>query len=338
MSLSLTPTSVPSHNAPKHPHLRRLLLLVALLLISIAFFLLVNVRGDLSFALTLRARKLAGLLLVSASVGASTIVFQTLTNNRILTPSIMGLDALYLLLQMWAILFLGSATYLTIDPRLRFTIEVLLMMALAVFLFGSFYRRFEKSLYRLLLIGMVFGTMCGSLLGFFSQVISPDDYSVYQSVAFASFNTVNRTLLIVAALLLGIVLLVFWKVRYRLDVMGLGRTAAIGLGIDYARHTLWLMMGVAVLVSVTTALVGPVFFFGLLVSALTYRLFPTPFHGVLLPASALISAIILVAGQAFFERILGYSGTLSVAINLIGGLVFTWLILRTRTSSTISAT
>ena len=91
------------------------------------------------------------------------------------------------------------------------------------------------------------------------------------------------------------------------------------------------MLGlVAVLVSVSTALVGPVAFFGLIVAGLAHGLMRTARHAALLPAAALSAAILLVGGQWLFERQLGQAATLSVVVEFAGGLFFLYLLLKGR--------
>jgi iron complex transport system permease protein len=114
----------------------------------------------------------------------------------------------------------------------------------------------------------------------------------------------------------------------RLDVVALGRDAATALGVDHDREARRVMVLIAVLVSVSTALVGPVVFFGLLVSALTHAVAGTWRHAVLLPLSALLASVVLVAGQTLFERVLSLQTSVSVVIEGLGGAVFLILILR----------
>jgi iron complex transport system permease protein len=118
--------------------------------------------------------------------------------------------------------------------------------------------------------------------------------------------------------------------RHALDVAALGRETAISLGVEHGRVTRWTLVAVALLVSATTALVGPVAFFGLLVASLAYAVMRAQRHAVLLPASALIGALALVAGQTVFERVLGMASTLSVVVEFAGGLLFLFLLLRRR--------
>ncbi|HGO8691661.1 TPA: iron chelate uptake ABC transporter family permease subunit, partial [Neisseria meningitidis] len=83
----------------------------ALLLICCGLFLTLNVKGDWDFVLQLRLTKLAALLMVAYAVGVSTQLFQTLTNNPILTPSILGFDSLYVFLQTLLVFTLGGVGY-----------------------------------------------------------------------------------------------------------------------------------------------------------------------------------------------------------------------------------
>ena len=94
---------------------RRLIVLAALALVAVLAFLLLGLRGNLVFVLQLRALKLLALLQVAVSIALSTVLFQTVTANRILTPSIMGLDALYIFGQTALVFSLGGLGYATLD-------------------------------------------------------------------------------------------------------------------------------------------------------------------------------------------------------------------------------
>ena len=85
---------------------------------------------------------------------------------------------------------------------------------------------------------------------------------------------------------------------------------------------------VALLVSVSTALVGPVTFLGLLVAHLAYRAMPTYRHAVVLPAAALIAAVTLVGGQLVLERVFSLNAALSIVIEFLGGLTLLVLLAR----------
>ena len=309
---------------------RRILLLAALLAVSSAAFLLIGARGGWGFVLSFRGTRLVALALVGAAVGMATVMFQSVSGNRILTPSIIGFDALYRLIQSALVLILGATAYTQIDPRLKFLAEAAVMMLAAALLFSALLGRWRGDVYRMLLVGVVLGTLFRSLTELVQRLIDPNEFAVFQGAAFARFSTVNVDLLAAAAFMVALGGGYGWQVRHALDVATLGRETAVGLGVDHDRLTRRTLVAVALLVSATTALVGPVNFFGLLVAGLAHALFPRPRHALLLPAAALIGATALVAGQTLFERVLGMASTLSVVVEFAGGLLFLYLLLGRR--------
>ena len=180
----------------------------------------------------------------------------------------------------------------------------------------------------MVLTGIILGVLFRSLASFFQRLIDPNDFVVAQASSFASFGAVDTGLLGLAAILVTLAAVGAWSLRQRLDVLALGRDTAIGLGVDHSRSVLLVLILVAALVSVSTALVGPVTFFGLLVSALAHLAMRTHRHALLLPAAALIAGIVLVGGQIVVERLLGLTATLSVVVEILGGLAFLFLVLR----------
>lgn len=307
---------------------RSLWLAAALLLASCVLFLTLNANGNWDFILPLRAAKLASLLLVAYAVGVSTLLFQTLTNNPILTPSILGFDSLYIFLQTLLVAVLGGVGYTHLPPMGKFGFELAAMVGGSLLLFQILLRQGGRDLVRMILIGVIFGILFRSLSSLLQRLIDPEEFAVAQAYTFASFNSVNQQMLAIAAVILFISSVFIWRERYRLDVHMLGRDQAINLGIPYTRHTLWLLAWVAVLVATSTALVGPVSFFGLLVAALANHFAPNMKHSTRLPMVFLTAALLLVAGQTVFEHVLGMKAVLSVVVEFAGGLVFLWLVLK----------
>jgi len=301
---------------------RRLMMLAFGLVLSCGLFLLWGLHGRVWFILELRGIKLAGLCVVGAAIGISTVLFQTLSGNRILTPAIMGFDALFLLMQTSLVLVFGGFAYASLPGPVLFAVNTGVMMIAAVLLFGALLERSRNDIQLMILVGVIFGLLFRSLTGFMQRLIDPSEFAIVQGVMFARFGGMNRMELMVAASLLGVLCLWVWRQLPLLDVMALGRASARHLGVDYDRHQFKLLCAIAALVSISTALVGPITFLGLLVSALAHSLMKTHQHVLLLPAAAMIAMIILVLGQAFFERIMRLQSTLAVVIEFAGGLLF----------------
>lgn len=305
------------------------IVLLATLTVAIsAAFMTLGVEGRWAFVLPLRAQKLAGLLLIGYAVAVSTVLFQTITQNRILTPSIMGFDALYVLIQTLVAFTIGFVRANTIDPYLRFAVETLVMVGAAASLYRWLFAGGRRDLMFLALPGIVFGGLLRSLSSFLQRVLDPGEFAVLQDRLFASFNLIDASLLSIAAGLVLGVSVIGWRMRHSFDVLVLGRETAINLGIDYPRTVRVILMLIAVLVSVSTALVGPATFFGLLAANLAYRLVGDARHALMLPASALVAMIWLVGGQFVLERLFGFDTSLSIVIEFFGGITFIILIMQ----------
>ncbi|MBL8599586.1 MAG: iron chelate uptake ABC transporter family permease subunit [Devosia sp.] len=305
-----------------------LIVLAAVALIAVACFMTLGAKGSWSFIIPFRGRKLLALCLVAYSVAISTVLFQTVTNNRILTPSIMGFDALYVLLKTGIVFFLGAGALTGIDPQLQFGIEIIVMVVLSGLLFRWLFLGEERSLTLLVLVGIVFGILFRSLSQFMQRLLDPNAFQVLQDTFFASFATVDTTLLLISTSIVAVVSLAALRLGHTLDVLSLGRAQAINLGIDYRRVVVILLMLVSILVAVSTALVGPITFFGLLVASLAHSLVGTSRHRHVLPAAALLAIICLVGGQTVLERLFAFDTALSIIIGFLGGIVFIILVLR----------
>ncbi|WP_404813517.1 iron chelate uptake ABC transporter family permease subunit [Indioceanicola profundi] len=313
----------------RKPSPRQVLLLLALACLAvIAAFMTVGAKGSWGFILSFRGAKIAVMVVVAYSIAVSTVLFQTVTNNRILTPAIMGFDSLYVLIQSGMVFLLGSSGIVSVDPRLRFAAEIAVMVAFSVLLYGSLFAGGRRSLHLLILAGIVFGIFFHSLSTFLQRLIDPAEFAFLQDRFFASFNLVRPDLLVTAVVIVAVVTLVAWRIMHSFDVLALGRDRAINLGVDHRRMVTIILMLVAILVSVSTALVGPITFFGLLVANLAYLVMPSGKHRHILPAAILLAIICLVGGQMILERVFGFDGNLRIVIEFLGGITFIALLLR----------
>ncbi|EKF18470.1 iron chelate uptake ABC transporter family permease subunit [Nitratireductor pacificus] len=302
--------------------------LSAAALVAVAVFMTLGAKGQWDFILAFRGTKLISMVLVAYAVAVSTVLFQTVTQNRILTPSVMGFDSLYAAIQTAVVFFMGAHQLSTFDPRLRFVLEALIMGSLSLLLFRWLFLGRRRSLHLVVLAGVVFGVFFRSLSLLMQRLLDPNAFIVLQDQLFASFNTIDQELLVISGIIVVAASIVSRQLIARLDVLALGRDVAINLGVDYRRLVMLLFALIAILVSVSTALVGPVTFFGLLVANLAYQALGTDRHRYTLPAATLIAIIALVGGQTILERVFGFDTALSIIIEFIGGITFMLLLYR----------
>ncbi|HED9505720.1 iron chelate uptake ABC transporter family permease subunit [Campylobacter coli] len=306
---------------------KKILILAFLTLIMALVFVFAGLKDFDEYALKNRFLQIAAIVIVAICIAISTVIFQTLCNNKILTPAIIGLDSLYMLLQSALVFSLGSANLSVYRNDINFLITLACMVVFSLGLYKILFSS-DKSIYLIMLLGLIFGTLFSTLSSFFEILIDPDEFMIIQGRMFASFDNVAFDVLVLAYI---VTLLSFiWIFRYMkfLDPLSLGKDLSINLGINYQKISKHLMIIIAILTSISTALVGPITFLGLLVVNITYELFKTAKHSILLLACILISILALLGGVFFVSRIFDYNTTISVIINFLGGIYFIYLVLK----------
>ncbi|MDV6378463.1 iron chelate uptake ABC transporter family permease subunit [Sporosarcina sp. GW1-11] len=311
----------------------KLLILTACALVFCSLYLFQGLNGSYDYALPRRAIKVVAMTLTGVAVAYSTVIFQTITHNRILTPSIMGLDSLYILLQTVLVFFFGSTSFVLINQQFNFMLSVGAMVLFALLLYHFLFGKGNRPIYFLLLVGIIIGTFFGSISTFLQVMIDPNEFLRVQDKMFASFNNINGDLVWWAFGILVLTLIIGWRYINELDALSLGRDTAINLGVPYQSIVKLMLILSAVLIAVSTALVGPITFFGLIVANLSYQFFKTFKHSILIAGASLMSVIALVGGQWIVERVFSFSTTLSVIINFVGGMYFIYLLLKESRSS-----
>ena len=307
----------------------KILILGILILIVSGLFLSIGLNANnMDYALSQRIPKLLSIILTGVCISISTTIFQTITGNKILTPNVMGLDSLYVLIQTVIVFVLGSSSVFIVNKKYNFIICVVGMILLSSLLYKLMFKKENTNILFLLLVGMIGGTLFSSLSSFMQMIIDPNEYLVLQNKLFASFNNVNVDILLISIILIILVIpFICDDIKY-LDVINLGRDQAINLGIDYDKLVKKLFVIVSIFISISTALVGPITFLGLLVVNLSRQIITTYKQNYLIAMSTLLSVFILVTGQLLAERIFNFSTPVSVIINLIGGIYFMYLLLK----------
>ena len=303
-----------------------ILSMIAVVFIMLFIFSGLNAR-NYAYNLSKRIPKIIAICVTGGAIAFSSIIFQTITNNRILTPSILGLDSIYTFDQTLCVYLFGIESIMMTNKNVNFFVSVLIMLLGTLLLYKFVFKK-GGNVFVLLLVGTVIGTLFRSMSSFMQVLIDPNDFIALQSKMYASFTNINTDILIIALVLICGIFIFTYKDIKKLDVMNLGREIAINLGINHDKLSKKLLLVVAVLVSISTALVGPITFLGLLVVNLSYQFFKTYKHSYLITGSVLISIIALVGGQFIVERILNFSTTVSIIINFIGGLYFIYLLLK----------
>ncbi|MFC4387104.1 iron chelate uptake ABC transporter family permease subunit [Gracilibacillus marinus] len=306
----------------------KIIILFVLAILSVLLYGFYDIKGGFDYAFPRRMIRVGAMVITGIAISYSTVVFQTITHNRILTPSMMGIGSMYEVVQTLIYFFSGSMSIWVINKYLNFGAAITAMVVFALLLYRFLFRADKYPIYLLLLIGMIVGTLLGSFVTFLQVLIDPIEYLSLQSMLFASFTKVKAELLLIALAVLLIAFIYGFFIMKKLDVMSLGRENAINLGIHYDRMVMNVLILSAVLIATSTALVGPITFFGLIVANLSYQFLVTYKHSTLILGASLFSIVALVGGQFLVEHIFELNTTISVIINFVGGIYFIYLLLK----------
>ena len=317
---------------------RKFTMLTLLSLLFLVLYMTVDVRFDhpklFAYAMEQRSTKVMVILLVAFSIGAASLVFQSIIQNTIVTPCLLGMNSLYTLVHTAVIFFLGSGSWLARNSNLAFLADLLIMAVIATLIYSYIFKKTKYNILYVLLIGTVLTSFFSSVQNTLVRTMDPNEYETLLTTLVASFSNVNSEIIILAAALLLLVMVFLRKELQLLDVITLGKDQAINLGVDYDDTIRKLLLGVVLFISIATALVGPISFMGLIVANLSRQLFQTYRHKTLIGGSVLIGTILLLAGQLIVEQIFSYGIPISVFITVGGGFYFLYLLLKQGRSAT----
>lgn len=214
------------------------------------------------------------------------------------------------------------------NKNLNFGLSLIGMLLISALLYKVVFSKRDSNIMHLLLVGLIVGTLFRSLTSFMQVLIDPNEYLTLQNKLIASFSNVNVDILMLSIfIILGITPLIYDDLKL-LDVINLGKDQAINLGVDYDKATKKMLLVVAVLTAIPTALVGPITFLGLIIVNVTYQIVKSYKHKYLITVSILISICSLIVGLLFVDKVFSFNTTLSVIINFIGGVYFLYLLLK----------
>lgn len=276
----------------------------------------------------MRATSLAVIIVVAFCQGIATVSFQTVTNNRIITPSIMGFEALYVLVQTSAVFFLGAAGILAVQGVGQYLLQVGLMVGFAAVLYGWLLSGSRGNMQIMLLVGIILGAGMGAISTFMQRLLTPSEFDLLVARLIGSIANADATYLGVAVPLAALAGGILWSQTRRLNVIALGRETAINLGIDHQRQARIVLLLVSVLTAVSTSMVGPMTFLGFLVAMLAYQLADTHDHRHVFPVAWLTGFVVLAGAYFVLKNVFYAAGSVGVIIEIIGGGFFLTYILR----------
>ncbi|CAG9622270.1 iron chelate uptake ABC transporter family permease subunit [Sutcliffiella rhizosphaerae] len=284
-----------------------------------------------SFIPVVERRMVAVVAMLIAAIchSLSTVAFQSITNNRIITPSLLGFESLYSTIQTGTMFLFGASALVSFSGIGPFFLQVSLMVLMSLILYGWLLSGKYGNLQLVLLIGIIIGTGLSTLSAFMRKLLSPSEFDLLQTRLIGSVNNADAAyypIVIPMVIIIALLLFVFSK---KLNILSLGKDVSTTFGVKYQTSIIYTLVLVAVLMSISTALVGPLTFFGFLVAILSYQAAPTYDHRYIFPMALAIGFFVLTSAYFLMYHVFN-AQAVSVFIELFGGIVFLIVILRKR--------
>ncbi len=323
------------YTSPAH-RVRYFVVLASLVVVAVAITLLLMSWGN-QYELfsdrwwrisTMRVTSIVVIALVTFCQAVATVTFQTVTNNRIITPSIMGFEALYVLIQTAIVFFFGATGLGNIPAFGRFLLQVAMMVLFAVLLYSWLLSGRFGNLHVMLLVGIIIGVGMGALSTFMQQMLEPNEFDILRARLFGNVGNANTDFLWFVIPVCVITGGTIWLLGRRLNVISLGSDISANLGINHKRQVMVMLTLVAVLMAMSTSLVGPMTFLGFLIATLAYSVTDTYDHRRILPVAWLLGYVVLTGAYFILRHVLTLVDAVTIIVELVGGLAFLFVILR----------
>ncbi|QUL81291.1 iron chelate uptake ABC transporter family permease subunit [Brevibacterium sp. SMBL_HHYL_HB1] len=276
----------------------------------------------------LRMKNLVVLAIVALSQAFATVAFQTVTNNRIITPSIMGFESLYVAIQTGAMYFFGVTAIVDLKGLTPFAIQLVVMVGLSLALYGWLLSGRYGSVAIMLLIGVVIGGGLGSIATFMQRTLTPSEFDILSARLFGSIANSDSAYLPLAIPLCVLACIAIFASSGRLNVLALGRDTTSNLGLNHRFEMMKILFFVSILMAVSVSMIGPMVFLGFLVAMLAYQFSDTYDHKYILPMAALIAFTILGGAYFIMKNIFYAQGVVSIIVEVVGGVAFLIVIMR----------
>ena len=283
-----------------------------------------------SFIPVVRRRMIALIAMIISAVcqSLSTVAFQSITNNKVITPSLLGFESLYSTIHTSTIFFFGASAFINFKGTEAFLFQVIIMVLMCLILYGWLLSGKYGDLQLMLLVGVIIGTGLRSLSSFMRRLLAPSEFDILQARLFGSVNNADSGYFMIVIPIVIIVALLVFAYSKKLNVMSLGQDVSTSLGVKHKFGVIYTLILVAVLMSISTALVGPLTFYGFLVATLSYQAAPTYDHRYIFPMALAIGFLIITGAYFFMNHIFNAQGVVSVIIEIFGGITFLIVVLR----------
>ena len=195
--------------------IKKIIILTALVIGVCAAYLLINSYPEnpnlFRYIISLRIPTLVVMMIAAFSIGSASLIFQSIINNRIVTPCLLGMNAMYTLVHTTVIFMVGSGSIFATNANLSFAVDLIVMSVVATFIYSFMFEKTGNNVLYVLLIGTVLSSFFGSIQSTMIRVMDPNEYDALLTTLVADFNNVNVEVIYFSLILLIALTIFLWK-------------------------------------------------------------------------------------------------------------------------------
>lgn len=271
-------------------------------------------------------------VLVGSGLSVCGLLMQTLFKNPLAGPFVLGISSgasLGVAILILGSSLIGGTTYLS-SSNIGISIAASLGAFLVISAVMIAANRIRNTM-SILIIGLMFGSLTSAIISVLAYFSEPEQLQRFIFWGFGSLGNLswNELYVFIGIYILGFSLL--FLILKPLNAFLLGDNYAKSMGVNVKKSRNIILLITSILTGVITAFSGPIAFVGLAVPHISRLIFNTSNHKVLLPASILIGAIIMLLADIISQLPNSeYTLPINAITSLFGAPIVIWLLIRKR--------
>jgi iron complex transport system permease protein len=276
--------------------------------------------------LNFRLPKAITAILTGAALSVAGLMMQTLFRNPLAEPYILGVSSGASLGVALVTMASGFLPAILMNSGWAMILAAVIGGALVLLMVLGVSFRIQNAV-SLLIVGIMFGTIAGSVVSVMQNFSNPDAIKLFIMWTFGSLSAVTWTYMqaLLPIILLG--LLMAMMLHKRLDVLLLGENYARGLGVSVIQTRFFIILATGLLAGGITAFTGPIAFVGVAIPHIARGIFKTSTHKILIPATMLCGASLLLVCD-LISQMPSYTLPINTISSLFGAPIILWIILK----------
>ncbi len=276
--------------------------------------------------LNFRLPKAITAILTGAALSVAGLMMQTLFRNPLAEPYILGVSSGASLGVALVTMASGFLPAILMNSGWAMILAAVIGGALVLLMVLGVSFRIQNAV-SLLIVGIMFGTIAGSVVSVMQNFSNPDAIKLFIMWTFGSLSAVTWTYMqaLLPIILLGLIMTMM--LHKRLDVLLLGENYARGLGVSVIQTRFFIILATGLLAGGITAFTGPIAFVGVAIPHIARGIFKTSTHKILIPATMLCGASLLLVCD-LISQMPSYTLPINTISSLFGAPIILWIILK----------